>query len=147
MPPLTRWHIKTAFISLAAAMTLGVALALALVLPLPGWVVYLSPAFFHLIMVGWVTQMIFGVIFWMFPIVSRARPRGNERLGWATYVLLNGGLLLRVVGDLLPSMSMRRWGGLLNAVVVVIFLLNTVASVRRPAACGPASTPSAPTCA
>ena len=109
MPPLTRWHIKTAFVSLAAAMTLGVVLALAPVLSLPGWVVYLSPAFFHLIMVGWVTQMIFGVIFWMFPIVSRARPRGSERLGWATYGLLNSGLLLRVIAE--PANSAAPGGG------------------------------------
>lgn len=48
-------------------------------------------------MVGWVTQMIFGVIYWMFPIITRAQPRGNERLGWAVYILLNVGLLLRVI--------------------------------------------------
>ena len=138
MPPLTRWHIKTAFISLAAAMTLGVALALAPVLPLPGWLVYLSPAFFHLIMVGWVTQMIFGVIFWMFPIVSRARPRGSERLGWATYVLLNGGLLLRVVAE--PANSVSPGGGwgwvlvasaLMQWLAAVFFVVNAWPRVKE----------------
>lgn len=89
MPPLTRWHIKSAFIYLAVAMALGMVLALGAVMQLPTWIAYLSPVFFHLIMVGWVTQMIFGVIFWMFPIVTRARPRGNEKLGWAVYILLN----------------------------------------------------------
>ncbi len=138
MPPLTRWHIKTAFVSLAAAMTLGVALALAPVLPLPGWLVYLSPAFFHLIMVGWVTQMIFGVIFWMFPIVSRARPRGSERLGWATYVLLNGGLLLRIVAE--PANSVAPGGGwgwvlaasaLMQWLAAVAFVVNAWPRVKE----------------
>src|SRR5690606_26653848 len=83
------------------------------------WLAYLSPAFFHLIMVGWVTQMIFGVVFWMFPIVTRARPRGSERLGWATYVLLNVGLLLRVFSEPLNAMNPRGiwgWGLVVSAV-------------------------------
>ncbi len=138
MPTLTRWHIKSAFISLALAMTLGVVLALAPVIDLPGWVVYLSPAFFHLIMVGWVTQMIFGVIFWMFPIVSRARPRGSVRLGWATYVLLNGGLALRVVGE--PAVAVApgsNWGWALVASAVmqwlaaVFFVVNAWPRVKE----------------
>ena len=138
MPPLTRWHIKSAFVSLAAAMTLGVALALAPVTDLPNWVTYLSPAFFHLIMVGWVTQMIFGVIFWMFPIITRARPRGSERLGWATYGLLNGGLLLRVVAEpanaLVPGSS---WGWVLVAsalmqwLAAVFFVVNSWPRVKE----------------
>jgi hypothetical protein len=49
--------------------------------------------------------MIFGVIFWMFPIMTRAKPRGNEALGWASYALLNLGLLLRVVGE--PLVGLR----------------------------------------
>ncbi len=138
MPPLTRWHIKTAFISLALAMTLGVALALAPVLPLPDWVPYLSPAFFHLIMVGWVTQMIFGVIFWMFPIITRARPRGNVQLGWATYGLLNGGLLLRVVAE--PANSVAPGGGwgwalvlsaLMQWLAAVFFVVNAWPRVKE----------------
>jgi len=138
MPPLTRWHIKTAFISLALAMSVGVALALAGVLNLPAWVAYLNPAFFHLLMVGWVTQMIFGVIFWMFPIVSRARPRGNERLGWATYVLLNGGLLLRVVAE--PANSVAPGGGwgwvlvasaLMQWLAAVAFVVNAWPRVKE----------------
>lgn len=99
MPSLTRWFIKSALVYLAAALLLGLVLALPDALNLPVFVRLLTPAYFHLFLVGWVTQMIFGVIYWMFPIISRARPRGNERLGWASYILLNGGLLLRVVGE------------------------------------------------
>ncbi len=52
MPPLTRWQIKSAFLYLPATMTLGAVFEMA------GWLAYLSPQFFHLIMVGWVTQLI-----------------------------------------------------------------------------------------
>ena len=138
MPPLTRWHIKSALIYLAAAMILGVVLTLGAVVEVPGWLAYLSPAFFHLIMVGWVTQLIFGVIFWMFPIISKARPRGSERLGWATYVLLNGGLLLRVLCEPLNAVNPRGvwgWGLVASAVLqwlaAVFFVVNTWPRVKE----------------
>lgn len=58
-----------------------------------------SPVFFHFFMVGWVAQLIFGVVFWMFPKYSREKPRGSERIGWAVFWLLNLGLVLRLVGE------------------------------------------------
>jgi hypothetical protein len=132
MPPLTRWHIKTAFMYLVLALLLGVALSLGNVVQLPTWVAYLSPIYFHLIMVGWVTQMIFGVIFWMFPIVTRNRPRGNEAIGWAVYVLLNTGLVLRLVAEPLNSTNPRGgWGWVLvlsalaQWLAAVLFVLNS----------------------
>lgn len=109
MPTLTRWFIKSALAYLLAALLLGLILALPDSVALPAFVRYLNPAYFHLFMVGWVTQMIFGVIFWMFPIISRARPRGDERLGWAAFVMLNAGLLLRVIGE--PLVSSRPQAG------------------------------------
>jgi hypothetical protein len=99
MPPLTRWYLKTALLYFVAALVVGVLLAARSLAVVPPSVNALSPVYFHLLMVGWVTQLIFGVVFWMFPKESAARPRGSERLGWATYGLLNAGLLLRVVGE------------------------------------------------
>lgn len=114
MPALTRWFIKAALAYLAAALLLAAALALPNAGNLLPILLYLNPTYFHLFLVGWVTQMIFGVIYWMFPIVSRAQPRGNERLGWACYILLNAGLLLRVVSEPLHSTHPQAgWGWLL----------------------------------
>lgn len=137
MPALTRWHIKTSFICLALALLLGVALALSRVVDLPAWIAYLSPAYFHLIMVGWVTQMIFGVVFWMFPIVTRNRPRGSVTLGWAVYVLLNTGLLLRILAEPLNSLNPDAiWGWVLVVSAVaqwlaaVLFVFNAWPRVK-----------------
>lgn len=114
MPLLTRWFIKSALLYLAAALLLAALLALAPILNLPSSVLLLSPAYFHLFMVGWVTQMIFGVIYWMFPIITRAHPRGNEAVAWSSFVLLNVGLLLRVTAEPLQgATSNPLWGWLL----------------------------------
>lgn len=55
----------------------------------------LSATYLHLLVVGWLTQLIFGIAHWLFPRASAATPRGDERLGWAGLLLLNLGLLLR----------------------------------------------------
>ncbi|HEX8681430.1 MAG TPA: hypothetical protein VF707_03900 [Ardenticatenaceae bacterium] len=95
MPPLTRLFIKTGFVHFAVSLIVGALLLLNGPLDLPRWVSALRPVYYHLLMVGWVTQLIFGVIFWMFPKQTREQPRGNERLAWFTYYTLNAGLLLR----------------------------------------------------
>jgi hypothetical protein len=115
MPLQTRLFIRAALAYLIAALALGVLLVLPPTANLP-LVRGLSPSYFHLFMVGWVTQMIFGVIFWMFPIISRARPRGNEALVWAAFVLLNGGLLLRVISEPLVAAGSPPWAGWLLVV-------------------------------
>ncbi|MBL8056288.1 MAG: hypothetical protein JNK29_06290 [Anaerolineales bacterium] len=99
MPPLTRWFLKAALVYLALALLTGVLLALRVWLSLPAWVSGLGPVYFHLLMVGWVTQLIFGVAHWMFPKASAARPRGDERLTGFVFAALNLGLALRVAGE------------------------------------------------
>ncbi len=56
-------------------------------------------------MVGWVTQMIFGVAYWMFPRISKENPRGWEGLALVTYVTLNVGLIARAVVE--PILALR----------------------------------------
>lgn len=66
MPVLTRWFLKAALLYLVAALITGVVLALPASSASPA-IAALTPVYFHLLMVGWVTQMIFGVAYWMFP--------------------------------------------------------------------------------
>ncbi len=99
MPTLTRWFVKAALVCGAAALGLGAALTVQPLWPGPAFPNGLAPVYFHLLMVGWVTQLIFGVAHWMFPKASAARPRGDERLGWLVWGALNGGLVLRAIGE------------------------------------------------
>jgi hypothetical protein len=96
MPPLTRWYIRSAMICLILGLVLG---ALHLVPGAPPWIGAAGPAAIHLIVVGWITQMIFGVAYWMFPKHTADRPRGPDGLAIATFVLINAGLALRVLAE------------------------------------------------
>jgi hypothetical protein len=99
VPPLTRWFIKSALVYLVVSLLIGVALAAQGTIALPAAVGALMPVYVHLFMVGWVTQIIFGVAYWMFPRVSTDGAHGSERLALVTYVTLNVGLIARAIGE------------------------------------------------
>lgn len=135
MPPLARYYIKTAFAYLAAALLVGVLMAGGRLLPLPVSAAALWPTYLHLLVVGWLTQLIFGVAFWLFPRPSRAQPYGRTGPAWAAYGLLNAGLLLRALTEPVPSGHPAwRWGLAAGAVLqwlaVVLFTLYIWNRVR-----------------
>ncbi len=99
MPKLTRYFIKSGLINFVLALSLGVFLPCMPLADLPAFAAYLNPVYFHLFMVGWITQMIMGVSLWMFPPYSKEHPRGSEAAGWISFVCLNTGLLLRAVSE------------------------------------------------
>jgi uncharacterized membrane protein HdeD (DUF308 family) len=84
---------------LIAGFALGALLLLNGIVRLPAVLLAAQPVYFHLLMVGWITQLIFGVAFWMFPKLSREQPRGSERLGWLSFYCLNAGLLIRAIAE------------------------------------------------
>jgi hypothetical protein len=81
-------------------------------------------AMLHSLFVGFVFSMIFGHAPTIIPAVAGLavpfRPRFYLHVG-----LLHASLLLRLVGDLAAWPDLRRWGGLLNAVAVLLFVLLT----------------------
>jgi hypothetical protein len=123
MPPLTRWFVKLSLVYFVAALTGSVWQA-------AGGPLWLTPITIHLLVVGWVTGMIFGVAYWMFPKFSTEQPRGANGLAVASFVLLNLGLLLRVVGEpravgwLLVASAVLQWLG------AAAFVVNTWPRVK-----------------
>ncbi|MDT8306547.1 MAG: hypothetical protein RRC07_11480 [Anaerolineae bacterium] len=114
MPQLTRAFIKISFIYLLAALLLGLLLALRQLVSLPAFLTAAGPVYFHLFLVGWLTQLIFGTIYWLFPAANPPRPRAEKWLGWTALILLNAGLLLRVVAEPLATLRPGTfWGWLL----------------------------------
>ncbi len=138
MPLLTRYFIKASLICLVAALLVGGASLARAPLGLPAWVGLLQPVYYHLLMVGWVTQMIFGVAYWMFPKFTKTQPRRSIPLGWVTFFTLNAGLLLRVIGEPLVTLHPAAglgWMLVLSAVLQWIagvgFIVNTWARVKE----------------
>jgi hypothetical protein len=88
-------------------------------------------AILHALFLGFVFSMIFGHAPIIFPAVSGLsvpyRPTFYVHLG-----LLHASLALRVFGDLVPWLSGRQWGGLLNGLAIVIFFANTAYGMFGP---------------
>ena len=123
-----------------------------LVLGLAGWLVYLidltwelsgnwsalQPISIHFITIGWLTQLIFAVMFWMFPIVNRLTPRGDPWIAWFGCIALNFGLVVRAVFEFGLTQGMPQdagWGlvgaGLLQWAGATAWIIVSWGRVRK----------------
>lgn len=119
MPRIARTFIKTGLIYFLCSLLLALGFEFES-LSFPG----MLPLFWHLLMVGWITQIIFGVSMWMFP--GRTREEGfiAQKWAWLTYVLINLGLVLRVIAEPFVSYSsLNIWN-----VLIVISAISQVAA-------------------
>jgi hypothetical protein len=117
-----RFFIRTALVYLVAAFSLGGLYLLNQGLEISPRINNLLYPYYHLLMVGWATQLICGVAVWMFPPLTRERPRGDERISWVAYGALNIGLLLRVFGE-----PLQAWYGGLGWMLAASAVLQTLA--------------------
>ncbi len=92
------------------------------------------PVYLHMLTYGWLTQLAFGMGMWMFPLIRRDRPRGDDRLNWAAFVALNVGLILRVLFEPTAVLPGRKPALVLAAVLLwlsaVLFTVNAWPRVR-----------------
>lgn len=125
MPTLTRWIIRTSLLYLLAGMITGMLYWANVMWSLWRPLAALNPVYIHLLVVGWLTQLIYGVMYWMFPIINRDNMRGDPRLAWAAYIVLNAGLILRAVFEPLRVTDANEFNG---AMLVLSSLLQAAAA-------------------
>lgn len=123
MPLLTRWTIKLALVYLVVGLLAGTAYFANAQWAIWRPLYYLNPVYIHLLVVGWITQLIFGVIYWMFPIISRSNMRGDPRFAWAAFIVLNIGLLIRAICEpwrVASPNTINGWGLVVSSVLQVV---------------------------
>ena len=81
-------------------------------------------AMLHIVFVGFVISMIFGHAPIIFPAIVQVRLIFQPAF-YIHLLLLHLSLLLRVAGDLASLQTVRQWGGLLNEVAILLFLVLT----------------------
>jgi hypothetical protein len=99
------------------------------------WIVYggipagpVYDAILHAVFLGFVFAMIFGHAPLIFPSILN-RPMTYWPVSYLPLVALHLSLALRVVGDLIGDLTLRRWGALLNGITLLLFLGITVVSL------------------
>jgi len=102
MPLESRLFVKTALIALVVAFVWGASMAFseALGRPVdPIWAIEHA----HVAFVGWLVNMIFGFALWLLPLNRERFPETQGRYApWmprAIYLLLNGGLVARILSE------------------------------------------------
>jgi hypothetical protein len=86
-------------------------------------------AMLHAVFVGFVMSMVFGHA----PVILPAVLGGSIAYRSRFYVhlaLLHASLVLRIGGDLVAATPAVRWGGLLGAVAILLFVVSTAAARR-----------------
>jgi heme/copper-type cytochrome/quinol oxidase subunit 1 len=142
MTPLVRLYVKTSFVFLLLGLALGGYVTVQVNLGRRGVPWPLITAHTHLLLVGFMLMLVFGVATWMFPRPARDDGRYRPGLAQLVYWLLTASTIVRVLGELLAAATGSRgsWlaalGGLGQLAAAAMFILNMWARVRMPG--GPA---------
>ena len=148
MPPTTRIVVKASIFYLVIGAALGALLLINGWLSLGPAIAYVKPAHVQFLVVGWLTQLILGVGWWLFPpmaarLHSQSYPRGqaqrgSEPLFWVTFALLNAGVLVYAVSEPLYIWTgaglfggLAALAGLCLFVAALAFVVNLWRRVRQ----------------
>lgn len=132
MPTLSVWMIRTALLHLSLGFTLGGLMLFNKGMPVEGGLWALLPLHMEVLLVGWLVQLAMGVAFWILPrfhkVVAREAvyddPRGDIRLAWAAFVLLNVGVLLAGCAGWIGGGPVQTIGRLAECLAAVAFALH-----------------------
>jgi hypothetical protein len=118
MPPITRWFIKAGIFWFVT----GVILAFIAQLPVLSTGSLLLPVYWHMLVIGWITQIIMGVSIWMFPRKKRDRLKNQSGFTVASFLLLNSGLVIRFLSE--PFLPVLQEDPIVIVSVVISSLLQ-----------------------
>ncbi len=111
MPRISRWFARAGLVYLLVGLAANAAATSLADAPI---IIASRPVRTHLLVVGWVTQLIVAVMLWMFPKFSKDQPYGREWLSWLAFFLLNAGLIMRAVAEPMQAWAQGSgWGQML----------------------------------
>ena len=151
MTPLIRRYIKTSFVFLLLGLGLGAYITVEVNVRGRGVPWPLITAHVHLLLVGFMLMMVFGVATWMFPRPGKDDARYHPWLAWlpsVVYWTLAVSTAARLVGEIGAAASGTRGsllaalGGLGQLVAAILFTVNMWRRVRMPAASVRSTAPS-----
>lgn len=128
MPRLSLWFVRASLIYFLLGFTIG-ALILSQkgVMFLPSiWLIF--PLHMEFLLIGWFAQLALGVAFWILPRFSRGPSRGDERLAWLSFGLINAGLLAAVLQVWFPPAILA--GRILEAAAGLLFVFGSWRRVK-----------------
>lgn len=134
MPLSTRLFIKSGILYLIA----GIILSFISEIPDLGLSPLLLPVYWHMIVVGWITQIIIGVSYWMFPRAAKGKRNTDSKIILAVFITLNAGLLLRFIAEpfipLISNNELIFWSIVISSILqltaIILFIMEIWPRVR-----------------
>lgn len=134
MPLSTRLFIKSGILYLIA----GIILSFISEIPDLGLSPLLLPVYWHMIVVGWITQIIIGVSYWMFPRATKGKRNTDSKIILAVFITLNAGLLLRFIAEpfipLISNNELIFWSIVISSILqltaIILFIMEIWPRVR-----------------
>jgi cbb3-type cytochrome oxidase subunit 1 len=145
MTPLVRRYVKTSFVFLLVGLAVGAYVTVQVNIMGRGVPWPLITAHVHLLLVGFVLMLIFGVATWMFPRPARDDVRYRPGLAETIYWLLTVSTAVRTTGEVIAAVAGSRGsvlaavGGLGQVAAGVLFVVNMWVRVRMPVPATPAT--------
>jgi len=121
MPRLTVWMVRASLLHLGIGFTAGMLMLFNKGILIDAFIWRLLPVHIEMLMLGWTMQLAMGVAFWILPRFSNGARYGNERLGWAAYMLLNSGVIIFIAGALTNETLLSFLGRALTFAAVICF--------------------------
>jgi heme/copper-type cytochrome/quinol oxidase subunit 1 len=130
--------VKTSFVFLLLGLLLGGYITVQINLWGRAVAWPLMTAHVHLVLVGFMLTLVFGVATWMFPRPARDDARYHPGLAWLVYWLLTASTVVRALGELTAAVTGIRGsplaavGGLGQLAAAAVFVANMWSRVRMP---------------
>lgn len=94
MPSLSRLLVRASFLHLLAGATIGVLLLIQKAIGLDPTLWRLTAAHNHVMLFGWMVQLVMGVAYWILPRLREPPVRGKAWPVLTAFILINAGPLL-----------------------------------------------------
>lgn len=123
MPRLSVWLVRASLLHLGMGFLFGALILHQKGVPLYPWAWGLLGPHTEFVIFGWTMQFVMGIAFWILPRFSGERRYGNTALGWWSFALFNGGILLTAAGDWFALGSFVLAGRFATLSAVVLFVI------------------------
>lgn len=121
MPRLSIHIIRTSLLYFAAGILIGALIIFEKSRSFFPAIWLFLPMHIEMLLFGWIIQLVIGVSYWMLPKFGSAPIRGNEKLVWISFALLNSGILLICLSSLIVNNEVFAFSGRLLELIAIIF--------------------------
>jgi heme/copper-type cytochrome/quinol oxidase subunit 1 len=94
LPKLSVWMVRASLVYMGVGFLFGALILYHKGIPIDGRIWKLLNPHIELMIFGWTMQFVMGIAFWILPRFSGEQRYGRVYLGWWSFMLLNGGVVL-----------------------------------------------------